>query len=56
MADNRPAPEGIELTEAQRASRRKRSVALALTIGGLALLFYMITVFKMGTAILKRAL
>lgn len=56
MADNLPTAEGVELTDAQRASRRKRSVALALTIGGLALLFYLITVFKMGTAIMKRSL
>ena len=46
----------IVLTEAQRQARRKRNVALALVIGGLCLLFYFITVFKMGAAIMKRPL
>jgi hypothetical protein len=46
----------LELTEAQRQARRRRSIALALVIGGLALLFYLITVFKMGAAIVKRSL
>lgn len=50
-----PAPDQkIVLTEAQLAARRKRSVALALAIGALCLLFYFITVFKMGAAIMKR--
>lgn len=56
MTDKLPASDGIEPTEAQRAARRKRSIALGLSIGGLALLFYLITVFKMGSAILKRSL
>ncbi|MCA0424931.1 MAG: hypothetical protein LCH61_16725 [Proteobacteria bacterium] len=51
MADKKPIEDGIELTEAQRAARRRRSLALALAIGGLAFLFYLITVFKMGSAI-----
>ena len=46
----------IVLTEAQLAARRKRSLALALIIGALCLLFYFITVFKMGSAIMKRPL
>jgi len=44
------------LTEAQLRSRRKRSVALALVIGGLVVLFYLITVFKMGAAIMHRTM
>lgn len=49
-------PEPYTLSEAQQRSRRKRSVALALVIGGLVVLFYMITVFKMGSAIMHRTL
>ncbi|HRK23886.1 MAG TPA: hypothetical protein PLQ11_02930 [Beijerinckiaceae bacterium] len=44
------------LTEAQMKARRKRSIALALVIGGLCVLFYLITVFKMGAAIMNRQL
>lgn len=49
-------PLSYELTEAQRKVRRKRSVALALVIGSLVVLFYLITVFKMGSAIMNRSL
>lgn len=49
-------PNDVVMTEAQRQARRKRNVALALVIGGLCLLFYFITVFKMGAAIMKRPL
>ena len=54
MAEPQSPMAPVELTEAQRASRRKRSIALGLTIGALCILFYMITVFKMGAAILVR--
>lgn len=47
---------GIVLTEAQAKARRRRSVALALVISALVILFYLITVFKMGAGIMKRPL
>lgn len=49
-------PEGVVLTpeEKQRQARRNRAIALA--VAGLCLLFYVITVFKMGPAILSRSL
>ena len=34
--------------------RRARSLAIALTLGGLVLLFYVVTIVKMGPAILNR--
>lgn len=49
-------PLSYELTDAQRKVRRKRSVALALVIGSLVVLFYLITVFKLGSAIMNRSL
>jgi hypothetical protein len=39
---------GIQLTEAQRRRRRARSVAIALILAGVVVLFYVITVVKLG--------
>lgn len=46
----------IELTDAQKKAQRSRSVALALALGGLVILFYVVTVAKMGAAIFDRTL
>ena len=48
--------EGIVLTEEQRRRRRARSIALALVLAGLALLFYIVTIVKIGPAIISRPL
>jgi hypothetical protein len=42
MADNRE-PDGIVLTEAQKKSRRERSIAIALALGVLVVLFFAVT-------------
>jgi hypothetical protein len=47
--------EGIILTEAQKRARRARSIAIALTLGALAILFYVITLVK-GPGVLNRPL
>jgi hypothetical protein len=52
MDDNRE-PEGIVLTEAQLKSRRQRSIAIALALGVLVLLFFAVTLVK-GPAVLVR--
>lgn len=46
----------IELTEAQKKARRSRSIALGLALAGLVVLFYVITIAKMGSAVFDRAL
>ena len=46
---------GIVLTEQQKRSRRARSIALALALGALVLLFYIVTLVK-GPAVLNRPL
>ena len=38
------------------ARRRRRSIALGLALGAAALLFYVLTIVKMGPAIFDRAL
>lgn len=47
--------DGIVLTEQQKKARRARSIAIALALGGLVILFYAITLVK-GPAVLIRPL
>ncbi|MFM8749904.1 hypothetical protein [Rhabdaerophilum sp.] len=49
-----PRPEGIVLTPEEKARRQRRSRAIALSVVGLVVLFYVITIFKMGPSILAR--
>ena len=52
MAYNRE-PDGIVLTEAQKKSRRERSIAIALALGVLVVLFFAVTMVK-GPGVLVR--
>jgi hypothetical protein len=52
MADE---PDWVTLTEAQRKSRRSRSIALAIVLGALVVLFYVVTLVK-GPGVLNRPL
>ena len=49
------SPDGIVLTEAQKRSRRQRSIAIALALGVLVVLFFAVTMVK-GPAVLNRPL
>ncbi len=40
--------DGIVLTEEQKRRRRARSIAIALALGALVLLFYALTIIKVG--------
>jgi hypothetical protein len=51
--DQKQKPDGIVLTEAQKKSRRQRSMAIALALGVLVLLFFAVTMVK-GPAVLVR--
>lgn len=46
-------PKGIVLTEAQKKSRRERSIAIALALGVLVLLFFAVTMVK-GPGVMVR--
>ena len=48
-------PERVELTEEQKRSRRSRSIAIAVILGALVILFYVVTLVK-GPAVLNRPL
>jgi len=52
MADKKK-PDGIVLNEAQKRSRRQRSIAIALALGVLVILFFAVTLVK-GPAVLVR--
>lgn len=47
---------GIVLTEEQKRRRRARSIAIALALGALVLLFYVVTIVKLGPNVLHRPL
>lgn len=44
------------LTEADRKRRRSRSIALAVVLACLVILFYVVTIAKMGPDVLQRPL
>jgi len=44
------------LTEEQARRRRSRSIAIALVLAALVVLFYLVTVVKLGPAIMNRPL
>ena len=45
---------GIVLTDAQKKSRKRRSLAIALVLAFLALLFYAVTIVKLGPGVMKK--
>ena len=53
--DDQREEDGIVLTEQQKSARRARSIAIALALGALVLLFYVVTLVK-GPGILIRPL
>jgi hypothetical protein len=48
-------PDGIVLTPEQKRARRQRSIALAILLGILVVLFYLVTLTK-GPGVLNRPL
>jgi hypothetical protein len=59
MGDKRDGEQsngGIVLTEEQKRRRRARSIAIALVLGALVLLFYAITIVRLGPNVLTRPL
>jgi hypothetical protein len=54
MNDGKPEP-GIKLTEQQLRARRTRSIAIAVSLGVLVILFYIVTLVK-GPGVLVRPL
>jgi hypothetical protein len=55
MDEHTPEP-GIVLTEEQKRRRRARSIAIGLALGALVVLFYIVTIVKLGPGVLNRPL
>jgi hypothetical protein len=55
VKNTEPKDEGIVLTEAQKRARRSRSIAIALSLAALVILFYVVTLVK-GPIVLVRPL
>jgi len=56
LMDERSPDDGIVLTEEQKRRRRARSIAIGVALGALALLFYLVTIVKLGPGVLNRPL
>jgi hypothetical protein len=50
MADDK----GVVLTDAQKKSRKRRSLAIALVLAFLCVLFYVVTIVKLGPGVMKK--
>jgi hypothetical protein len=48
--------DGIRLTEEERRRRRRRSIAIGLALAGVVVLFYLLTIVKLGPDIMNRPL
>ena len=55
QSDEGTRQRGVVLTDQQKRSRRTRSIAIALALGALVLLFYAVTLVK-GPGVLNRPL
>lgn len=51
-----PEDDGVVLTPDQKRRQRARSVAIAVVLGALCVLFYAVTIVKLGPAVLIRPL
>jgi hypothetical protein len=57
MAEEKDETRDLQgLTEADRRRRRSRSIALAVALAVLVILFYVVTIAKMGPGVLQRPL
>jgi hypothetical protein len=52
--DDQTTKTGIVLTDEQKRRQRARSIAIALSLGALVILFYVITIVKLGPNVLTR--
>ncbi len=56
MSDERKRPTPPAFSPEDMARRNRRSIALALVLGGLVIFFFVVTLVKTGPAILNRPL
>jgi hypothetical protein len=51
-----PYPKVPRLTPEEQRRRRQRSIAIAVALGAIAVLFYVVTIAKLGPQVLNRPL
>jgi len=56
MTESRNVPVETSNEAARKKAQRRRSIAIALALAGFALIFYILTIAKMGPALFDRAL
>ena len=49
MQDDRTKADGVKLTPLQAKRRRQRNIAIGLALFGFVVLFYIVTLIKLGT-------
>ena len=54
MSADRPSGQRPALTPEEMKRRRSRSIAIALALGALVVLFYVVTMAKLGPQVLNR--
>jgi hypothetical protein len=56
LMDKDDESRGVTLTPQQLKSRRQRNIAIGLAVGFFVLLFYVVTIAKLGPGVLDRPL
>lgn len=56
MAEPQNKPQGSAEEVARKKAQRRRSIAIALALAGFALIFYILTIAKLGPALFERPL
>jgi hypothetical protein len=51
-----PSRDPLRLSEEQKKRRRQRSMAIGFLVAALVVIFYLITIFKLGPAAINREL
>jgi hypothetical protein len=51
-----PLPDAPRLTPEEQRRRRKRSIAIALSLAAIVVLFYVVTIAKLGPQVMNRPL
>lgn len=54
--DDRDGDEGVSLTPEERRRQRVRNVAIGLVLGALFILFYVLTIARLGSNVFNRPL
>jgi hypothetical protein len=54
MTDKTQAENGIRLTPAQVKARKMRNIAIALSLGVLVVIFWAMTIVRLGSTVMQR--